>query len=130
MGIYPFPQTGLTPPQPDRGVCVREGLACTICDEVIGDGERVVLYRDDRFCREVFGYHDSCWAEADLGAKVFEGNTVIEGRALVMPEVRCAECGGPTGNGVRVVRVAVGGRGKMRLFYHVRCFEAQEEEDF
>jgi hypothetical protein len=123
MGSHALPDKSLPGPEPERGVCVREGIACYICEQAVGDGERIVLYHDDRFWQQAFAYHASCWTDADLAAKDYGADALIEGKALILPEGRCAGCGGAIGDGMRAVRVAAGGRRRIKLVYHARCFD-------
>ncbi len=122
MGSHAVPESG-PPTEPERGVCIRDGVQCYICEHPVGDGDQIVLYHDDRFWEQSFAYHASCWSDADLGAKAYGAGTVIEGRALVLPEGRCAGCGEVVGVGVGAVRVAAGGRRRIKLVYHTDCFD-------
>jgi len=113
-----------TPPEGERGVCVRGGISCYLCEQPIYDGEVVVLYHDARFWEQLLSYHGTCWEDADLAAKSFGDEDVIQAPALELPVVDCPVCGEPIEDGQMAVRLPRGGGRRMMKAFHSPCFEA------
>jgi hypothetical protein len=103
---------------------VRAGIACYLCEQRIFDGEVVVLYHDARFWEQWLAYHGSCWDDADLAAKAFGDERVIQARALELPVVSCSVCGEPIEDGQMAVRLPRGGGRRLMKAFHSPCFEA------
>lgn len=122
-------------PEFHRGLCVRGGVGCYLCERPLRSGDRLVLFFDSRFWEQAVVYHAACWAEADLDAKGDSPGSVVEAPAIELPETDCATCGMPIEAGELVIGVEQRPRivrrvaGLVVLYHHARCYEPFRAHD-
>ena len=101
---FPIPEPIPTSPETERGLCVRAGASCYLCEQPIHDGDRVVVYHDTRFWEQALVYHAACWQEQN-GCSVYgcaSRDAFCDGDELIQYVRGCfqqAEVGGFCGIG-------------------------------
>jgi len=116
-------------PRRSTGICIRGGESCYLCELPLREGDAVVFYDDAAFWDQAVFYHGDCWADTDLGAKEFGGESIHPGTAMVLPEVKCERCGEPIEPGDAIVRVRGGAAAGSEVsilprVFHAECFES------